>query len=48
MKLSTIESEIIGGLMGYTMANMGFNHTTIQFYIVFGLMLAFGLMQAID
>jgi ABC-type glycerol-3-phosphate transport system permease component len=48
MKLSTIGSGIIGALMGYTLADMGFSYDTIQFYIVIGLMLAFGLMQAID
>jgi ABC-type glycerol-3-phosphate transport system permease component len=48
MKLSTIGSGIIGGLMAYTLAEMGFGYNTIQFYIVLSLMFAYGVVQYID
>jgi len=48
MKLSTLLSGVIGGVMGYTLTKIGYPYNTKEFYIVLGLMFVYGLVQCID
>ena len=48
MKLSTLLSGVLGGAMGYTLSEIGYSYDTKEFYIILGLMLAYGMVQLID